>query len=192
MNSGRITLGFLLIVIISVGFFFSVAKMPSAYAATSMNQTTSAQVIVNGFVSVTLFNVPIYFSGTDPGTNNSAANATGGFPMIVQVDPITNAFIWAYLNASNFTSGTNGFTTANMSFNVTRSATAFANSSCNISGVAPCNYSLTPVFVFNETARMGAGANSSVYNWISIPTAQAPGTYTNLVRICVNQVYGAC
>ena len=195
MDSGRITLGFLLIVMVAVGLFFGITRAPSAYAATNANVTTYASVLVNGFVSVTLFGVPIYFPSMDPGTNNTQANVSNGWPMIVQVDPTTNAASMILLNATNFTSGSNGFIVGNMSFNVTKSATATANASCapGAGTVAPCNYSLAPMWVFNETARLGAGANSSIYNWMDVPSTQAPGVYLNNVRVCIQQAgVGGC
>jgi len=188
MNSGRITLGFLLIVLVAMGLFFGLAKMPSAYAATNANVTTYASVLVNGFVSVTLFQVPILFPAMDPGANNTPANASNGWPMIFQVDGTTNTACQIYLNATNFNISAGGyfFGVTNLSFNVTKSATATANASC-ATPTYPCRYDLIPSFLLNETARLGASANSSVYNWISIPSAQVPGVYTNNVRVCVNQ-----
>ena len=198
MSSGRITLGFLLIVLVAMGLFFGLAKVPSAYAVTNANQTTSAQVIVNGFISVTLFQVPIYFSALDPGTSNQLANATGGAPIIIQIDGTTNVASEIYVNATNFNMTPTGgyfFTAPNMSFNVSKSATATANTTCAPGGAtpAPCKYGIPTAWLFNETARLGAGANSSVYNWISVPSAQAAGTYTNNLRVCVNQAsLGGC
>ena len=192
MNGGRITLGFLLIVLVAMGLFFGLAKVPSAYAATWANQTTSAQVIVNGFVSVTLFQVPIYFSALDPGTSNQAANATGGWPMIVQVDGTTNVGCQVYLNATNFVSSGNTLNVPNMSFNVTNSSTAIANVTC-ATPTYPCKYGLLPSLILNESARVGVAANSSVSNWITVPSGQAAGTYADNVRVCVHQAgVGGC
>jgi len=190
MNSGRIALGFIIIAIIAMGFLFSVAKMPSSYAATSMINATTAQVIVNGLVSTTLFGVPIFFSGMDPGTTNQAANTTGGFPMIIQIDGVTNVAVNAYLNGTNF-GGAGSFNVGNMSYNVSAGNAGGGNASCVATG--SCHYSTVWAFAFNETARSGTARNSSLYHWMSIPAVQLPGTYTNNVAVCTKQTtLGVC
>jgi len=187
MNSGRITLGFLITAIIVTTLLFGIAKMPTAYAASNYNASTTSKVIVNGFVSITLTGVPIYFSAMDPGTPNAAANSSGGWPMGVQVDGATNVGVDVYMNGSQFVSGGNNFGIGMMHFNVTNSSTAWAKNVTCYNPTYPCNYTLTPIAIFNETARLGTPAITSIYNWITVPSGQAPGTYTNNVKVCAQQ-----
>jgi len=190
MNSGRIALGFIIIAIIAMGFLFSVAKMPSSYAVTSVINATTAQVIVNGLVSTTLFGVPIFFSGMDPGATNQAANTTGGFPMIVQIDGTTNTDVNVYINGTNF-AGAGSFNVGNMSYNVTANNSGGGNATCV--GVGGCKYSTLWGWAFNETARSGTARNSTIHHWMSIPAVQLPGTYTNNVAVCTRQLgSGTC
>jgi hypothetical protein len=185
MNSGRIALGFLITAVIAIFLLFGATSVMITYADTNKNASTTSQVVVNGLVSVTLYGVPIYFSAMDPGTNKQLANATGGAPMNVQIDGTTNAATKIFINASNFTSAGNGILVGMMNYNLTLSGSATNVTAC----VAPeiCNYTTTATEIFDETARLGTAANTSVYNWISIPAAAIPGTYSNAVKICAEQ-----
>jgi hypothetical protein len=186
MNSGRIALGFLITAVIAIFLLFGATSVMITYADTNKNASTTSQVIVNGLVSVTLSGVPIYFSAMDPGTNKQLANATGGAPMSVQVDGTTNVATQVYLNASAFDSSGNTLAAGMMNYNVTLSATSVNNTLC-ASTPAPCNYTTTVATVFNETARLGTPATTSVYNWVTVPSDQVPGTYANAVRVCAEQ-----
>jgi hypothetical protein len=187
MNSGRVALGIIIILAFTVmGLFFTAAKMPNSYAATVGNRTTTAQVIVNGFVSITIQNVPVYFTQLDPGTTNQLANATGGAPLYVSVDGVTNVVTKVLINASTFVSAALTMLSPNMSWNVSKSASATANATCAADS-APCKYSIERALAFTETARSGVGANSSIYNWISVPAIQDPGTYIGNLDIYATQ-----
>ena len=187
MNSGRITIGFIIIGVIAAALFFGMAKMPTAYAATNSNGSTTAQVVINGFVSITLSGVPIYFSAMDPGIGNTAANATGGFPMTVTVDSTTNVDVNVYMNGSTFVKSADNFPVENMKYNVSNSTSGRAWNATCFALVAPCNYTNVVIQIFNETARLGTARATTIYNWISVPLTQAPGTYTNAVKICAVQ-----
>jgi hypothetical protein len=187
MKSGKITVGLIAIAALIVGSI-GLFGMSSAYAVTTESESTTAAVTVNGLVSITMFNVPINFPAVDPGVSFTAANATKGFPMIVQVDNVTNVDVDVFINGSDFAKGGDNFGVGNLSFNVTGSASGTANTSC--SALHSCIYQKTRTWVFNETARLGTAANSTISHWISVPGAQAPGAYTNNVEICAKQVGG--
>jgi len=187
MNSGRIALGFLITAVIVITMFFGVAKLPAAYAATNSNGTTTAQVIVNGLVSITLTNVPIQFTAMDPGTADVAANSTGGWPMGIQDDGATNAGVDVFMNGSQFVSGANNFGIGMMHFNVSNSSTGFVKNVTCWNPTHPCNYTLTTIAIFNETARLGNATITNISNWITVPIGQAPGTYANAVKVCAQQ-----
>jgi len=185
MKSGRIALGIILIIVF-LGLMASVMRMSTSYAAaTTEQENTSAQVIVNGAVSITLYGIPIYFSSMDPGTTDMAANATGGFPVNVSIDGATNVLVNVYLNASDFIASPYTLMSENMSYNVSAPGTANANTTCVAAG--SCKYGQLWAWSFNESARLGTSRNTSIYNWITIPITQGPGTYTNSVHICASQ-----
>ena len=188
MISGKITVSLVIIAALIVGAI-GIFGMSSAYAATAESESTTSAVTVNGLVSITMFNVPINFPAVDPGASFTAANATKGFPMIIQVDNVTNVPVDVYVNGTDFVKGGDNFGIGNLSFNVSGSASAVANSTC--SALHSCIYSNTRLWVFNETARLGTSANSSISHWISVPGAQAPGSYSNFVEICAKQVGGS-
>jgi hypothetical protein len=180
MNSGRIALSILFILALAVMLMLKTTTMPSGYAATSQNQSTTASVTVNGFVSATLFKTPITFPSLDPGVNNTPASNNN---MTIQIDGSTNTGTMIYLNGSDFVYTSYSFKLANMSYNVTASATGTANTSCT---TTRCRYGTVPTWFFNETAA-SLPKNNTVGDYIDIPTSQTPGAYSGNVRICVQQ-----
>ena len=182
MNSGRIAIGFVIIVMLAGMLALKTVTMPSAFAATAENESTSASVTVNGFVSVTLFNGSVTFPNVDPGVNQTAANNN---PMHIQVDPTTNVDVNVYLNGSQFIDGSsNTFEVGNMSLNISVTGTGTGNTSYTDSrGV----YQTVPFWLFDETSPAGTGKNESLYHYISVPAAQTPNAYTAQIRICAQQ-----
>ena len=175
----------IIIALLTMGLM-DIEETSSAYAFSNDTEFTTSTVVVNGLVSITLTGVPIQFSALDPGTTFQAANASGGSPTTVTVDAATNVAVNIYLNASNFTSGSNVMTMGNMSFNVTTPSGGAANASCGTAH--SCVYLSSRVWIFNDTARLGSSNVGTISNYISVPAAQVPGTYTNAVNICATQV----
>ena len=182
MNSGRIAIGLVIIIALVAMLVFKTSTMPAGYAATSVINATSASVTVNGVVEVVLLNAPVAFGGLDAGTVNNPASST---PMYVNYTQNTNVNVETYINGSNFTATAGYFAPGNMSYNVTVSATGTANATC---ATARCRYTLTPRFVFNETAPLGTAKNASIYHYIDVPAGQAPDTYTGSIRVCTEMV----
>lgn len=182
MNSGRIAIGLVLIVMLAGMLVLKTVTMPSAFAAVNDNESTTASVTVNGIVSTTAFvGAGISFPNTDAGTSNVAASTQP----ILQIDGITNVDVMVYTNATNFTGGGYGFLVENMTINVTTTGTATDNSSCNTGW--GCVYKQAPVWVLNETAPLGTAKNETLGHFISIPAGQYPTTYTSSVTWCTQQ-----
>ena len=182
MNSGRIAIGLVIIIALVAMLVFKTSTMPAGYAATSVINATSASVTVNGVVEVLLQNAPVTFGGLDAGTTNNLASNS---PLNVTFTGNTNVNVETYINGSNFTATAGYFAPGNMSYNVTTSATGYANVTC---GTARCRYLLTPRFVFNETAPLGTAKNASIYHYLDIPGGQAPDTYTGGIRVCTEMI----
>ena len=185
MKSGKITASLLVLALLVVGIF-GVLKAQEAYAATTSTQGSTSSVTVNGLVSITLTNVPITFGSMDPGANYTIATSSD---MNVQVDAVTNVPVNVYLNGTDFISGSYNFNVSNMHFQATAPGTGAANATC--SGANNCSYMFTKNWIFNDTARLGSANSGTVKHWINIPSAQAPGTYGNNVRVCADQVGGS-
>ena len=182
MNSGRIAIGLVIIIALAAMLVFKTSMLPAGYAATSVINATSASVTVNGVVDVVLLNAPVAFGGLDSGTTNNPASPT---PMYVNYTGNTNVNVETYINGSNFTATAGYFAIGNMSYNVTNSSTGYANTTCS---TARCRYTLTPRFVFNETAPLGVPKNASIYHYLNIPSGQAPDTYTGGIRVCTEMI----
>ena len=182
MKSGRIAIGLVIILALAVMFLAKTATLPSAYAATNENESTTATVTVNGFVSITLFNVSISFPNMDPGQNATGATNNA---QTIQVDPSTNVDVMIYVNGSAFSGSGYSFGVGNMSLNISNTTgTVKTNASCHTSR---CRYQPAPIWLYNETASPGVGRNDSVAHFIDIPTGQQPTSYTAGVRICAQQ-----
>mgnify|MGYP001375858731 CR=1 FL=1 len=182
MNSGRIAIGFIIIMALAGMMFLRTSVMPSGYAASSVINSTTASVTVNGVVEVTIQNAAIAFGGLDSGISNSAATNN---PLNISFGANTNVNVKTYINGSaTFNATSSSFAIGNMTFNATTSATGGVNASCS---TARCNYRYAPFFVLNETAPLGTAKNASIYHYISVPAGQLPGPYTGSVRICTEQ-----
>ncbi len=182
MNSGRIAIGFIIIMALAGMMFLRTSVMPSGYAASSVTNSTTASVTVNGVVEVTIQNAPVAFGGLDAGISNSAATNN---PMNISFGGNTNVNVKMYINGSATFNGTgSSFAIGNMTFNATTSATGGVNASCL---TARCNYRYAPFFVLNETAPLGTAKNASIFHYISVPAGQTPTTYSASIRVCTEQ-----
>jgi hypothetical protein len=184
MNSGRIAIGLMIIIVLASMMMLRTATMPSAYAATNDNETTTATVTVNGFVSTTMFNTPIAFPNVDPNSVQTPATTQP----ILQIDGVTNVGVRTYVNATNFTGAGAYFAMGNLTMNVTVTGTGVANTSCDTSR---CNYRAAMIFVFNETAPLGTAKNTTLAHYISVPAGQTPTSYTSNVKWCTEQIGGS-
>jgi hypothetical protein len=181
MKSGRIAIGLLIILAFAIMFMVKTTTLPNAYAATNANQSTTASVTVNGFVSITLVGGAVTFGALDAGANDSSATNA---PLIVQVDNATNVPVSCFMNGSNFSGGGYQFDVSQMKLNITGNSSN-VNASC---GTARCSYSRFPALAFNETAPAGTG-NKGEYFWhyVSVPSGQSAATYSANIRVCAQQ-----
>jgi hypothetical protein len=112
------------------------------------------------FISITLSNAPIDFGdNANPGSTTDAINN----PLIVEVDSNINFDITTKADDAEFTSGTgtDSFPVSNMKWQTSPSSPL-------------TSYSTTEELVYsNERA-----GDFNIYHKLSVPPAQAPGTYT--------------
>jgi hypothetical protein len=182
MNGGKLTLSILTLAAFMVGAM-GIISMQSAFAATSDSDTASSSVTVNGLVSITLSNTTIGFGSMDPGTSYVAANSSG---LGITVDAVTNVPVNVYLSGTDFSDGSHTLTVGNLTYQVSVPSGATANTSCT--SEHSCQYSGTQAFAFSDTARLGTANTASIMHWISVPSVQDPGTYTNTISIYASQV----
>lgn len=125
---------------------------------------------VSTVVDITLSNVPIEFGTVSPGTE-SPAITDAGFPLRITVESTTTVNVDIYIKGTDWTFG---------SYTV---------------GVENCRYdnddnlanggwrTLTAVYDTPFYENVPPGSTVEVYFWISIPTGQWSGTYTNNIYV---------
>jgi hypothetical protein len=142
------------------------------------NFTVTETVIVD----ITLSNVPVNFGTVNPGTSNvPAADNAHGFPMTIKVESDTNVNVDIYLKGTNWSDG------AGHSIGVENCK----YDDDNTLGQAPENGQPenTLKLIYPGTANSGyfdnvtPGSSKNVYFWISIPSGQWAGTYTDNVYV---------
>ncbi|MFQ5531339.1 MAG: hypothetical protein ACE5ES_01860 [Candidatus Nanoarchaeia archaeon] len=151
-------------------FIFGILALSLLFGITGFvlaqtTQSTTASVTVNEFLSVTLSNAPVTFSSMDPGETQNAS-VGNGFPLNATIGSETNVNtnVTTETNQTNFASGSNTFSVSNMVwedvvFNSTETGTA---------------YSTSPATVCSG---LSANGNCGIYHQVSVPSAQAAGTY---------------
>ncbi len=144
--------------ILVLGFVLGITSI--VFAATS--QATTASVMVNEFLSVTLTNAPVNFPNMDPG-QTSNASVGFGFPLTATIGSETNVNtnVTTKTNQTDFTSGSNNLPVSNMKWSATSSFPGTA-------------YSTTAATVCSG---IGAGGACNIYHQLSVPAGQAAGTY---------------
>lgn len=131
------------------------------FAATA---PTSASVTVNEFISVTLDNAPVNFTSMNPGETQNAS-VGGGFPLNVTIgsDTNVNTNVSTRADSADFTSGSDTFPVSNMEWSATSS---FPGTDYTTSDAVVCS-----------GISIGGGT-CDIYHQLSIPAAQAAGTYS--------------
>jgi hypothetical protein len=133
---------------------------------------------VYAIVSITLFDAPINYSNTDPGTIVQATSGMG-FPMIVRVDNLTTVNVDVYVrsNETNMTGAGTPIPVTNM---------IFANNSGGV-GNRTLNTSFQPLETLITPNTSGTGKNVSAYWWLNVPDFTTPGEYSNSIIVFCNQ-----
>jgi hypothetical protein len=151
-----------------------VSGIASLTGYATWNQTTSASVTVNQYISATLSNIPINFGSLDPGTSNQAATNN---PLKITVGAETNVQYNITLNGTtNFVSGGNSFSIGNLTFNSTEVPT-LTSYELNVEKNA----------YTNEPCPCGTAAENDVWHYISVPVGQVAGSYSADIKITVKQ-----
>ncbi|MCW1297988.1 MAG: hypothetical protein OH333_04295 [Candidatus Parvarchaeota archaeon] len=151
-----------------------VSGIASLTGYATWNQTTSASVTVNEYISATLSNIPIDFGSLDPGTTNQPATNN---PLLVQVGAETNVEYNITLNGTtNFVSGGNSFSVGNLSYNTTEITTP-----------TPYELNVEKNAYTNEPCPCGTQADRNVWHYISVPAGQVAGAYSANIKITVKK-----
>jgi hypothetical protein len=176
------TAKFLLIVLGVIAWFF----LPSLVtAADNETKTTSSNVTVNTYVSISLstaFSNGVEFGGLDPGTSNNNATTCNNLGCNISVSADTNTNVDIVMNGTVMTrfGGAETIPAVNYTWG-TSDGTALPD----------------PTIVLNTTKdyRNGYKVGDSISasnkrSWqaqLDIPSAQTAGVYNNTLFFCVNQ-----
>lgn len=176
----------------SVGLFALLLMQHSVQAASSDEQTTSSNVTVNVYVSISLttgFANGVEFGSLDPGQDNQASTTCTGHSCNISVSGDTNVNVDILMKANaNLTRCPGGACTGDMigwwnySWNATDGTSAW---------VQP-GWELNITSYDNITAhKVGDSVSSSGVRswqaWLDIPAAQVAGTYNNTLYFCAHQ-----
>jgi hypothetical protein len=133
-------------------------------AVPAMSDDITASVTVKSYSSVTITDTTpagLQFGNLDPGTvKQSEANSPS---VTVAAAPENNVTVTISISGTDFSDGSHSFTVGN----------AFWNTSNDAAGAS--TMSTTPATV----GTLSAGQSIQIYHWLSIPTAQAAGTYNS-------------
>lgn len=159
----------------SLTAIIAILLLLGAVMATQTTDTaaTTATVTVDEWLSVTLTDVPVTFGSMDPGTT---ANATVGvgFPATATIGAETNVvsiFIKTRADSATFTDGVNTFAVSNMEWNTT---SVFPGTDYTTSDATVCS-------------GLGASDTCNIYHQLTIPGAQAAGSYSTGITITATQ-----
>ena len=115
--------------------------------------------VIPEYISITLENSPIDFGDSaNPGSDVAAVNN----PLIITIDTNVNFDITTKANSTEFTSGEDTFPVSNMNWQTSLSSPL-------------TSYTTEEAEVYSNQASPGGDFN--IYHRLSVPTAQAPGSY---------------
>ncbi|MEW6295189.1 MAG: hypothetical protein AB1467_02735 [Candidatus Diapherotrites archaeon] len=152
--------------IIAVGF---ILLSGIAMAPTTDEETATASVTVNTFVSITLTDLNqlgIAFGGLDPGASNRPADQNAGNGTVrITNDLVSNKTIDLYKYGTNFT-GAGTITISNVQYDTDN----------NVLAPAP----VTMPSAYTDTLiDLAPGSSQEFWYWINIPSSQTAGAYTS-------------
>ena len=139
----------------------------------AVEQSTTASVTVNTFLSVTLSNTPVTFPNMDPGTGPTAATVGNGYPLTATIgsESNVNANVGTKANAADFT-GPATLAVSNMEWSST-------------AGGSYADYTTSNVQVCGNVAKSGT---CSIYHHITIPSLQQAGSYSVGITVTATAV----
>lgn len=128
--------------------------------------------VVNETISSTVSNLPIEFGIIRPGLTERAKE-NEGFPMKVKIDELTTTDVSLLLAGSDFFADSRSFGIGNLSYS--DSPTGIRTRMDNVYREPPY-----------EWRNLSAGDEKEIYFWITVPTAQPPGTYTTTISVAIS------
>jgi hypothetical protein len=177
------TMKFLLIVLGVIACIF----LPSLVkAADTDEKTTSSNVTVNTYVSISLstaFANGVEFGSLDPNTNNNNATTCNGLGCNITVSADTNTVVDIVMNGTVMTrfGGAQTIPASAYTWNTTN-GTSLPNP------IIPLN---ATVYEYRNGYKVGDSVSASgVRSWqaqLDIPSAQTAGLYNNTLAFCANQ-----
>ena len=167
-----------LLLIVPAILMVSALILSSGYSAPTSTASTTSNVTVNTYVSISLTNTlqgGVQFGNLNPGTTNSSSTTCAGLAcnITVSVDSNVNVDLKIKDNAP-LTSGSNTIPNSGYYFNT--SATA--------QPVLPAQSSLDTTYYEFATGVSGTNGVSVIQFWLNVPSTQAPGTYNNTISFC--------
>lgn len=133
------------------------------------------RALVGEFISITLSASTIDFGNLNPGAVESQSTS-GGFPLNVTVDAITNVNINLSLNGTNFTYAANSFLVDNMTYDNNSDHAGYTNTTLAYPNPPPY-----PDWINIDEALNPQ--NRSIYFWINTPSTKEAGIYNSTVSI---------
>ena len=168
--NGQLFVLFLLFAVLSVMLLLRLSNTGILYAASDNTTIINATVTVNTFIEISINVSVITFGSLDPGTTNSSATTN---PTQFRNTANSNTAVDVYLNASNFTSGSNRI-----------SVSLWYVNSSNANGGIGYVFRANGSYLNNSSANRGfvedlavSGGVNFTYH-LSVPSGQGAGAYT--------------
>jgi hypothetical protein len=172
----------------SVGLLAILLMQHTAQAASSDEQTTSSNVTVNVYVSLSLttaFSEGVEFGSLDPGVDDQASTTCAGHGCNVSVSGDTNVNVDILMKASDDLTRFGGAQTipsVNYTWNSTDGTAAWTQPGWELNTTSYDNITAHKV-----GDSVSAGGVRSWQAWLDIPSAQTAGLYNNTLYFCAHQ-----
>jgi hypothetical protein len=177
------------VLLASVGLFALLLMQHSAQAAASDAKTTSSNVTVNVYVSISLttdFSNGVEFSSLDPGTDNTAATTCASHGCNISVSGDSNVAVdilmKANANLTRFPPGGEMIGWWNYTWNSTDGTEAWNQPGWELNITSYDNRT-----AYKVGDSVAASGKRSWQAWLDIPSAQTAGTYNNTLYFCAHQ-----
>jgi hypothetical protein len=160
----------------------------SAEAASTDERTTTSNVTVNVYVSISLtteFSNGVTFGSLDPGTDDNNATTCNDLGCNISVSGDTNVAVDVVMKANaNLTRGTEPEMIPNWNYtwNVTDGSSLPLQPGWDLNLTS---YDYRTAYKVGDS--VSASGVRSWQGWLDIPSAQTAGTYNNTLYFCANQ-----
>ena len=152
--------------------------MLMAAPAMAVEQTKTASVTVNSYISFTVTDngaAGVNFGSLDPGATDQPESAQSAIEGALQltVGSETNQDVTISLKGTDFSDGINTMLVSNVKYDDDNSPNEGGSDTGKTEGAMSTTYASW------YGVNAGSGDTTECYHWISIPSAQDPGTYTS-------------